>query len=151
MKEETKLKLKSSQKRKNNVLIISFIFMAIFLIIISPNSNVYAEDGASVKTWDETAKQAQDFVNNGKDGNLISMSDISSAVMPIAQALVAIASCILVIVTSIMGVKYAMAQTPDQQAKLKKQLIGLVVSCIVVFGAQGIWLIVLKFVAGLTG
>ena len=65
--------------------------------------------------------------------------------MPIAQALVAVAAGVLVVVTCIMGVKYATTTSAEAQAKLKKQLVGLVVSIVVVFGAHAIWTIVYNF------
>ncbi len=56
----------------------------------------------------------------------------------IGKVLVAIGVATLVIVTLIMAFKWIVA-TPDQQAKLKGQLVGLVISVIVIFGAVGIW------------
>jgi hypothetical protein len=52
----------------------------------------------------------------------------------------------MVIVTLYMGIKYITA-TPDSQARLKQQLIGLVVSGIVIFGAYFIWKIVVNIVS----
>ena len=45
---------------------------------------------------------------------------------------------VLVAVTTYMGIKYLTAG-PEAQAKLKVQLIGVVVSGVVIFGAYGIW------------
>lgn len=91
------------------------------------------------------SQQAQEFINQGKQTTVISSGDVSSTIMPIAQALVAFATGVLVVVTCVMGVKYATTSSPDEQAKLKKQLIGLVVSIIVVFGAQAIWAMLYNF------
>ena len=88
---------------------------------------------------------ADAFIEKGKEKDVINSSDVATTIMPIAQALVAVAAGVLVIVTCIMGVKYATASSPDAQAKLKKQLIGLVISIIVVFGAHTIWTIVYNF------
>ena len=49
----------------------------------------------------------------------------------------------MVAVTTYMGIKYLTAG-PEAQAKLKTQLIGVVVSGIVIFGAYGIWSMVIK-------
>ena len=56
----------------------------------------------------------------------------------IGQVLVAIGVVTLLIVGGIMAIKWITA-TPDKQAKLKEQLIGLVISAVVIFGAIGIW------------
>lgn len=52
---------------------------------------------------------------------------------------------VMVIITTYMGIKYLTAG-PEAQAKLKTQLIGVVVSGVVIFGAYNIWQIVLKAV-----
>ena len=62
-------------------------------------------------------------------------------VVPIANILTAIGVFVLVGVTIVMGIKYMFA-TPEEAAKLKQQLIGLVVSAVVVLGATAIWKII---------
>ena len=107
--------------------------LMVLLIVFIPVKTFAADE---VKTWDELKADADAFIEKGKEKDVINSSDVATTIMPIAQALVAVAAGVLVIVTCIMGVKYATASSPDAQAKLKKQLIGLVVSIIVVFGAQ---------------
>ena len=117
--------------------------LLIVLAIIFIPATTFAAD--KVKTWDELMSDAKTFINKGAANEVINSSDVATAVLPIAQALVAIAAGVLVVVTCIMGVKYATTTSPEAQAKLKKQLIGLVVSIIVVFGAYSIWTIVYNF------
>ena len=57
---------------------------------------------------------------------------------------------IIVIITVVMGIKYVFA-SPDEQAKLKKQLVGLVISAIVIFGAYGIWSLAYSFMNDVLG
>lgn len=119
------------------------INLLIVLAIICIPATTFAAD--EVKSWDEMVQDAKTFIEKGKEKDVINSSDVATAVLPIAQALVAVASGVLVVVTCIMGVKYATTTSPDAQAKLKKQLIGLVVSIIVVFGAYSIWTIAYNF------
>lgn len=119
------------------------INLLIVLLIVCIPVKTFAAD--KVKTWDDLKADADAFISKGKEKDVITSSDVASTIMPIAQALVAVAAGVLVVVTCIMGVKYATATSPDKQAKLKKQLIGLVVSIIVVFGAHTIWTIVYNF------
>ena len=49
-------------------------------------------------------------------------------------------------VVAFMGIRY-MTSSPDKQATLKQQLIGVVVSGIVIFGAYGIWKAVIGVVS----
>ena len=53
---------------------------------------------------------------------------------------------VMVGVTTYMGIKYLTAG-PEAQAKLKVQLIGVVVSGMVIFGSYYIWRTVLKIAA----
>lgn len=119
--------------KKSTIFVINAL---IILAIIFIPATTFAAD--KVKSWDELMSDAKSFINKGSSNEVIKSSDV-------AQALVALASGILVIVTCIMGVKYATTTSPEAQAKLKKQLIGLVVSIIVVFGAYTIWTIVYNF------
>ena len=91
---------------------------------------------------DDMIKDASAFLSKGKNKTVISSGDVSGVVLPIARILVAVASGVLVVVTAVLGVKYATTHDPNEQAKVKKQLIGLVVSIIVVFGGQAIWTII---------
>ena len=102
--------------------------LLIALAIIFIPVTTFAAD--EVKTWDDLVQEADTFINKGKEKDIINSSDVATTIMPIAQALVAVAAGVLVVVTCIMGVKYATATSPETQAKLKKQLIGLVVSIV---------------------
>ena len=83
------------------------------------------------------------FMNTGKNGNSanISGNDMGSIIIPVANILTAIGVVVLVAVTIVMGIKYMFA-TPEEAAKLKQQLIGLVVAGVVILGATAIWKIV---------
>lgn len=83
------------------------------------------------------------WLNKGKEdgGGLIDEKGIGNILKPIIEILTAIGVIVLVAVTVIMGIKYMFA-TPEEAAKLKQQLIGLVVSSVVVLGAAAIWKVV---------
>ena len=111
--------------------------------MILPVTASYASSTTSgVQSWDDMIKDASAFLSKGKTKTVISSGDVSGVVLPIARILVAVASGVLVVVTAVLGVKYATTHDPNEQAKVKKQLIGLVVSIIVVFGGQAIWTII---------
>lgn len=126
--------------RKSTFFVMNLLI--ILAIIFIPVTTFAADD---VKTWDELVTEADKFIDKGKEKDVINSGDVATTIMPIAQALVAVAAGVLVVVTCIMGVKFATSTSPDTQAKLKKQLVGLVVSIIVVFGAHAIWTIVYNF------
>lgn len=93
--------------------------------------------------------EATDWVEKGK--NLfetlgVATSDITSPIVPIAQALTTIGVGILLCVAAVMGIKWITAN-PEEQAKLKQQSVGLLVSAVVILGAYTIWSIALKIVS----
>lgn len=102
-------------------------------------------------TINEWINQGDKFIQNGKSKEVLDTDSIKNVVVPIGQALVAIATVVLVVVTVIMGIKYMMAKDDaSERAKLKTQLIGLVVSTIVIFGAQVIWSLLYNFMIKIT-
>lgn len=84
------------------------------------------------------------FRDNGadKDGKL-TVDYFAGEFAGIGSILVSIGVAVLVVVISIMGIKWITAK-PDKKAQLKQQFIGLVVAAIVLFGAVGIWELVQK-------
>ena len=84
-------------------------------------------------------EDAKKFIDTGEDeAGDIHIDDIQKEFVDLGQVLTTIGAGVLVAVTTFMGIKYIMAG-PETQAKLKQQLIGVVVSGIVIFGAYGIW------------
>lgn len=113
-------------------------------------STTVQADTKEPKSLDQMTNEANQFINQGSQSTVVNTDEVRKAIMPIAQALVAIANVVLVIVTAIMAIKYMTCPSPDQKAKLKTQLIGLVVSTIVIFGAQVIWATMYKFMSEVT-
>lgn len=85
------------------------------------------------------------MIKNRNGGSDIA-TEIASPFVELGQILTLIGAGVMVAVTAYMGIKYITA-SPEGQAKLKQQLIGLFVSGIVIFGAYGIWTIVLRIVS----
>lgn len=89
-------------------------------------------------TYTEMMDQASGFIQKGEQEANISIDGITSEFKVLGQILTMIGAGVLVAVTTYMGIKYLTAG-PDAQAKLKQQLVGVIVSAIVIFGAYGIW------------
>ena len=64
--------------------------------------------------------------------------DTAKAIAPISQMLFWAGVITLFIAGTVMGIKFIMA-SPEEQGKLKGQLIGLVIAAIVILGAYTIW------------
>lgn len=114
------------------------VVITAMLIIINLNQPV-----AEAMTFDEMRSKIQTWTQIGQNqgGSRISGNEIGNILKPIVNILTAIGVIALIVITMIMGIKYMFA-TPEEAAKLKQQLIGLVVSAVVVLGATAIWKII---------
>lgn len=93
---------------------------------------------------DTMQKQAQSFIEAGKtEGKGIDFDNALGDIAAIGSILTTIGAGVMVGVVTYMGIKYLTAG-PEAQAKLKTQLIGVVVSGMVIFGAYAIWKIVVN-------
>lgn len=117
------------------------IVFSVFLLIMVTFTNY----GVNAFSLDDVFKAAKDFIIIGKEKeeqtDLISTDRVAAVIKPLAQALLAIGTVVLIIVATIMGIKFVISN-PEQQAELKKQLIGLVIATVVIYGAYGIWSLV---------
>lgn len=127
---------------KKMLIKIIFILMAIYLVI----SNIYtvrAEDGKSsgISLTDMEAKANKFLTTGEQQSKNVDTTAIAQNFVGLGQILTMVGAGVLVAVTTYMGIKYLTAG-PEAQAKLKVQLIGIVVSGVVIFGAYGIWQLV---------
>lgn len=133
-------------KNKRLKILINLITICLCFLMMFP-VNSYSSN-QNINKW---INDGNKFIANGQNGNVIDNNKVKNAVLPIGQALVAIATVVLVVVTIIMGIKWMLAKNDSgERAKLKTQLIGLVVSTIVIFGAQIIWSLLYKFMNNIT-
>ena len=112
-----------------------FIIFAIFIIM--SNFNIVEADESLLKKMEN---QADKIISTGETQatGKIDTSKIAENFVGLGQILTMVGAGVLVAVTTYMGIKYLTAG-PEAQAKLKVQLIGVVVSGVVIFGAYGIW------------
>ena len=101
-------------------------------MVIANISVVKATEGSSLlKNMEE---QANSFITKGQqaaEGN-INYDNIAKEFKGLGQILTMVGAGVMVAITTYMGIKYLTAG-PEAQAKLKVQLIGVVVSGMVIF------------------
>ena len=90
----------------------------------------------------EMEGKASNFIGTGSNQTNISVTNVTKEFVELGKILTMIGAGVMVAVTAYMGIKYLTAG-PEAQAKLKTQLIGVVVSGMVIFGAYHIWKIVI--------
>lgn len=121
------------------------IILIIFIVI-----NLFFTNVVKADSLDSATTQANNFINAGQSAaeGILGKAKIVESLIPIAQALRTIGIGIVLCVGVIMGIKWVTAK-PDEQAKIKQQSVGLLVSAIVIIGATTIWSIALKIVSQL--
>lgn len=125
--------------------IVNKIVLLVMLVLVA--TVTFSNETFAMEEWDKMKNKADAFITEGKNQggeNVISETDLQNFAMPIARTLLAIAAVVVTVVTVVMGIQYAMA-SPSDKAKLKQKLIGLVVSTIIIYGAQGIWAMLYSF------
>ena len=125
--------------------IVNKIIIAIFCMIIITclySLKVYAADD-SVQVADLSLQtilnKADNFKDHGNNQVKITIDTAESELLPLGTILVVAGNITVVIVAAVMGIKWITA-SPEQQSKLKQQMIGFVVSIVVIYGAVGIWM-----------
>ena len=121
---------------KAKVIIKMAILMMFLVIFLSCSYSVNA------LTLSEMEGKANNFIGKGAETS-IDYTKVTEEFVDLGQILTMVGVGVMVAVTTYMGIKYLTAG-PEAQAKLKVQLIGLVVSGVAIFGAFGIWKIVLN-------
>ncbi len=124
---------------KKSLLIISLFLLIINIVI----ANTYEVEALTLK---EMQEKTEEFLTTGKEeSGSIKTDGIFDDLVGMGSILTTIGAGVMVAVTLYMGIRFITA-TPEAQAKLKQQLIGLVVAGFVIFGAYFIWKIVINIV-----
>ena len=124
---------------KKSLLIISLFLLIINIFMV----NCYKVEALTLK---EMQEQTKEFLTTGEnEADSIETDGIFDDLVDMGSILTTIGAGVMVAVTLYMGIRFITA-TPEAQAKLKQQLIGLVVAGFVIFGAYFIWKIVINIV-----
>ena len=94
--------------------------------------------------------QADDFFSRADETDSgISVAKAIEIFLPVGRVLVGIATIVLVVVGLIMGVKYMMSGS-NEKAQLKQKLIYYVISIVLVYGAVGIFSLIVSIMNNIT-
>lgn len=128
---------------KKNVVVKLISILIIFLVIFSPISTVQASGITNLIT------SGDDFINTGEHQttpiNDTNMQDLSNDLYNI---LLVVGIVIALIIGMILGIQF-MAGSVEQKAKVKDSLVPYVAGCVVIFGAFGIWKLVVTLMQGI--
>ncbi len=119
------------------------IVLIIFLIIFMQVNISYADDSI-----DDVMGSAEEFIRNGEKHSPIDRDSLKGTTDLLYNLLLGFAIAIAVGVGVMLGIKY-MTGSLDEKAVTKQQLIGYVISCVVVFGAFGIWALAVNILSAI--
>ncbi len=119
------------------------IILIIFLIIFMQVNVSYADDSI-----DDVMGSAEEFIRNGEEHSPINRDSLKGTTDLLYNLLLGFAIAVAVGVGVTLGIKY-MAGSLDEKAVTKQQLIGYVISCVVVFGAFGIWALAVNILSAI--
>lgn len=107
------------------------------------NKTTVASKGTS-----DMIEDADAFINDENATNYIKAENLQSFSQSIYRPLLGVGIVLAIIIGAILGIKFMLASV-GQKAEIKKLFIPYVVGCVLVFGAFGIWKIVVTILAGI--
>ena len=113
-----------------------FFILIIFILMICSTHIVQAT------TISNIIQGADGFITNGSSSDMIAGDKIKNLSDIIYNVLLILGAVIAVIVGSVLGIQFITGSV-EQKAKVKDSLIPFVIGCVVIFGAFGIWKLVI--------
>ena len=122
--------------------IIGILTIAVMLLFCM---TVYSNADASLSIKD-IQEHAQEFIDKGgNEASGVEADGLLEGVTSVASILTTIGVFVLVIVTIILWIQF-MTSSPQKQAVLRSQMIGVLWAAVIILGAYGIWSIGVKIV-----
>ncbi len=120
--------------------ILSIITLLLLLSILTPTT-------VQAISLDEIFSGADDFIEIGESSTdtTINDSDLKDTSDLLYNILLGIGMVTAVVVGMVLGIKYMLAGS-EEKADIKQTLPAYIVSCIVVFGAFGIWKLLINII-----
>ena len=113
-----------------------FFILIIFILMICSTHIVQAT------TISNIIQGADGFITNGSSSDMIAGDKIKNLSDIIYNVLLILGTVIAVIVGSVLGIQFITGSV-EQKAKVKDSLIPFVIGSVVIFGAFGIWKLVI--------
>lgn len=114
--------------------------IAIKIVMIVFVIQVFYMPASQASFWDDIFDIGDNFLNEGKNAsnNIIEDEAAKTEFNRIYNILFGIGIALSVIIGAVLGIKF-MLGTVDEQAKVKEMLMPYIIGCVVIFGAFGIW------------
>ena len=100
------------------------------------------DGGVNQTNIDDIIEKSENFVNSG-NSNMVDQGELQSFSATFYNLFLTVGVAIAVIAGMIIGIKY-MAGSVEEKATYKQMLLPYLIGCIVVFGAFGIWKLIIE-------
>ena len=114
-----------------------FFILIIFILMICSTHIVQAT------TISNIIQGADGFITNGSSSDMIAGDKIKNLSDIIYNVLLILGTVIAVIVGSVLGIQFITGSL-GEKAEVKKNLIVYLVGCVIIFGAFGIWKLIIE-------
>ena len=114
-----------------------FLILIIFILMICSTHIVQAT------TISNIIQGADGFISKGSSADVLSTDKLKDASDMIYNILLILGTIIAVIVGAVLGIQFITGSV-EQKAKVKDSLIPFIVGCVAIFGAFGIWKLVIE-------
>lgn len=116
----------------------------IFIIFISIMVVINITNICNASTLGDTLSGAQDFIQSGNGNVSINSNNLQETSNSVYNTLLMISFIVVAIVGISLGIKFMMSGV-EEKADVKKSLVTFFIGCVVVYGAFGIWKVLVTF------
>ena len=144
-------------KKIYKITIVFFIVLAFNILSLnvvyanSPTGTTKKNDDLTLD-WGSGFDLGDNFIKEGSESSMVANvheEDIKEDMSAMFRILFTIGTILTVIIGVILGISFIMASA-EEKAQIKEKMIPYVVGCIVIFGAFGIWSLVVQIVSNIS-
>lgn len=136
---------------KNNIInFIKKLIMSLIIVSISFLPIMYSR--AEGFDFGKAMSSAKEFISNGSEEapeGFNGYEDLQESSTAIGNVLMIIGMGIAIVIAGILGIQFMLGSV-EQRAQVKDKAIPFLIGCLVVFGAFGIWKMVITILKGAT-
>lgn len=123
---------------------IKIILTLIIILLVTANYNIVQAQERDNITIEDVTGGAKNFIQSGtSQNNPLDITGVQNVTDVLYNILLAVGIIVAVIVGLLIGIKY-MTGSVVQKSETKQLLLPYIVGCVVIFGAFGIWKIVVE-------
>lgn len=117
--------------------------VSIIMIILLLNISMFYMNKSYASNISDIFQGAKNFMNAGNNGTQINENQLIDTSNTVYNILLVLGMSVAAIIALILGIKF-MIGSVEEKAQVKDQLVPFLIGCVVIFGAFGIWQIIVS-------